>query len=285
MSDDFFEPTIQYEFVDRIPQRDQFHEFAAIKEYRRILCVQAEDGWGKSWLLSRLYMEIPTEACLKVIVDLGSPEAENEMAILELIAEKMGGAISDHMKEVLKTPSGTIHAQAARDLSVGGDVVAGSKVIVQNYGGAEHVSVELKDLYEYENRVRVGTRLFKFALAQLQPPMRGILFFDRFEKATEPTRRWLINSLFTGLRQNSYKNLLIVIASSQPFDCFRERGWHLTTLYQQLGGLPEEAIREYWIKIRNLPETSLEGILETLRKEGNSPLVLSLLAEKFEQAA
>ena len=284
MNDDYFEPTIHYEFVDRVPQREQFNEFAAIKDFKRILCVQAEDGWGKSWLLSRLYMDSPRASCLKVMIDLGSPEAENEVAILELIAEKMGGTISELMKELLTTRSGSIHAEAARDLHVLGDVLTGNKITVNNYGGTDHFSLELKDSHEYENRVRVGTRLFRSALSQLQPPMRGILFFDRFEKATEPTCKWLLNSLFTGLRQNIYKNLIVVIASSEPFDCFKERGWHLTILRQQLSGLPEEAIREYWLKIRQLPEAELEKNLEALQKEGNSPLVLSLLAEKFEQA-
>lgn len=282
MEDDFFEPTIRSEFVDRVPQREQYTEFAAIKDFRRILCVQAEDGWGKSWLLSRLYMDSPRETCLKVMIDLGSPEAENEVAILELIAEKMGGAISENMEGFLSVQSGNIHAQAGRDLQAR-DIVAGNKVTVNNYGGAEHVSVEFRNPYEHENRVRTGTRLFKLGLTYLQPPMRAILFFDRFEQATEPTCRWLINSLFAGLRQNAFKNLIVVIASSKPFDCFKERGWHLTTLYQQLGGLPEDAIREYWLQIRNLPETELEKNLEVLRNQGFSPLALSLLAEKFEQ--
>jgi hypothetical protein len=189
------------------------------------------------------------------------------------------------MQDFLNAQPGNIRADAARDINIQGDVLTGNKVTVNSFGGADHIMVEWKDTYIFDDRVRSGTRLLKQGLAQLQSPLRGILFFDRFEQATEPTCRWLLNHLFAGLRQNVFKNLVVVIASAKPFDCFKERGWHYTTLHQKLGGLPEEAIREYWLKIRGLPEAELEKNMETLRSEGCSPLALSILAQQLERSA
>lgn len=271
------------DFVDRRSEIDQYGRIASRRDNRRIFWLQAEDGWGKSWLLARLYLEALENDCLKAIIDLGNTRVKDEESLLECIAEEMRGSVSEEMIKAISTPLGNIHIQAGRDVNIEGDVVV-NKVVVNHQGGTDHLSVELRDSHGYNQRVNNLTRLFETGLEQLQPPTGAILFLDRFEKATEPTRNWLIDRLFTGMRDGAYTNLIVIVSSSQPFDLFKGREWRDTMALHEIKGLPEESIREYWLQKRSLSETHMNTILILLREKGNSPFELSTLADIFERS-
>jgi hypothetical protein len=276
-----FEP-IKHEFVDREPERGRYGAIACGQDQQRIFCLQAEDGWGKSWLLARLYLDTPDQKCFKVVIDLGSTKVKDEEALLENIAEEMGGPISEHMAEAMETSAGKIDIKSERDTIIHGDVAI-NKVVVNHQGGSDHLSVELQDPHGYGYRVRNLTRAFIAGLEALPPSKQAILFLDRFEKATKPTRDWLVDQLLTGMRDGEFPNLIAVVASTQPFDFLEAREWRYTAVHQHLQGLPEDAVREYWVQKRRLPEGDLQTILKLLRTGGFSPSALSNFADMIEQ--
>jgi len=281
MTNTMFEP-INHEFVDRDSIREKYSEITDRKVDQRIFCLHAEDGWGKSWLLARLYLDTPEKNCLKALIDLGSTKVKDEQALLETIADEMGGTVSEEISDVLSTPSGSINIQSGRDVNIKGDVAV-NKVVINNQGGSEHLSVELRDSHGYDQHVRTLTRLFMSGLERLPQSTRAFLFLDRFEKATKPTHDWLVDHLFNGLRSGDYPNLIVIVAGIMPFELFEGREWRYTVMQQQLGGLPEESIRKYWLEKRRLPEGDLQTIMKILRTGGFSPSALSTYADIIEK--
>lgn len=269
MDSDLFQPAVKYEFVNRDEERSLYTAVLTLKDEKRIFCLQAKDGWGKSWLLARLYMDTPQE-CQKVLIDLSS-EAQTEIALILNIAQRIGGPFLAEVKEKVDVLISNIELHAGGDITIQGDVVGGNK----------YVALE-QDPRESENRLALLNVIFKSAMMDLQRSQPVILFLDRFESTTQPVRTWLVEQLCKDILKATYKKVVVVIASSAPLQCFKDRGWHYTVIEQYLKGLPEGAIREYWQKIRKLSQTDLEENLELLHSEGDSPLALSLLADLFE---
>lgn len=276
-----FKP-IKEEFVDRNLEKDIYNKIADRIDEQRIFCLQAGDGWGKSWLLAFLYLDTPDGNFFKTLIDLGNTKIKDEEALLESIAEEMGGPISNQMQGAFDAPAGKIDIKSGRDTIIQGDVAL-NKVVVNHQGASDHLSVELQDPHGYGYRVRTLTRAFIAGLENLQPTKSAILFFDRFEKATKLTRDWLVDQLFTGLRDGEYPNLIVVVTSTQPFDFLDGRDWLYTVAHQHLQGLPEDAVREYWVIKRGLPESDLRTILKLLSTRGFSPSALSSYADMIEK--
>lgn len=270
MSDSLFQPAIQHEFVDRLEERDIYNAVLTLQDEKRIFCLQAKDGWGKSWLLKRLYLDSPKK-CQRVFIDLAREGSVDELTLIDNIAEKIGDAFSKRIHMEPSTPRGNIQIRAGRDVKIGGDLI----------GGAKYLSNQ-QDPRAHAERLNKVSNIFKSEMQKLEKSKPVIIFLDRFETATEPVYTWLANNLFQDILNGEYTNLILVLASVEPFEGFRERDWYYTVVQQYLQGLPDDAIREYWVQIRRLSEADLEKNLRYLRREGNSPLALSLLAEKVE---
>ena len=281
MSDRLFR-VIQEEFVDRQQEITCYTGIIRGDNPEHIFCLQAEDGWGKSWLLMRFFLDSPKGKCFKALMDLGSIDAKDEEAFLERICERMGGAVSVEMAKVMNAPAQGASIRAGRDVKIAGDVTFGPKIIIANPGSkGDHLSVEVKDPYSRDRRVRDLTRAFQRGLSQLPPKSRAVLLLDRFDNATRVMRNWLVDILFTRLLNGEYPNLIIVVACKGPLDFFAPREWRATVLQAELGGIPETAIQEYWLQRRHLPQEKLKGLLR--RAEKTSPLELSRYADQVEQ--
>jgi len=277
-----FEP-IKKEFVDRAPQRDQYHKISSTKDHQRIFWLQAEDGWGKSWLLARLYLDTSDTNCLKALIDLGNIKAKDDQALLETVADELGGMVSEQMAEFIGAPRGNIDIRSEGDVNIKGDVAI-NKVVVNHQGGNDHISVEWRDSEGHDQRVRTLSRLFESGLKRLPESTQAILFLDHFEKATKPTHDWLVDHLFSGIRDGDYPNLIVVVASTQPFDFFDARQSRFAVFQQAIGGLPEDSVRQYWLEKRRLSESDLQTILKLLASKGNSPSALSAFADMIESS-
>lgn len=280
MSDSRFE-SIKHEFVDRTPERERYNRIADRTDDQRIFCLQAEDGWGKSWLLGRLYLDTDNDRWIKAFVDLGNTKIKDEAALLESISEEMGGSISEQMSRVVRTPMGRIDIRSEGDTIIQGDVAV-NKVVVNHQGESDHISVEVQDPRGFKLRVDNLTDALIAGLKTLPPGTLALLFLDRFEKATNTMYDWLVDQLFTGVRDGKYPNLILVVTSAKPFGFLENRDWRYTATQLTLGGLPEDSVREYWLQKRHLPEEDLQTILKLLRTGGFSPSSLSNLADMIE---
>ncbi len=269
MASKLFYPAVQYEFVDREPERTTYARVLTFGDEKRIFCIEAKDGWGKSWLLTRLYLDSPEEY-QKVWIDLRK-DGVTELTLMLKIAEKVGDDFLNQLKQRMGLGKSNTVNLYAKNLTIHGDVVGGNK----------NISME-EDPYESREQLPRFNQEFGLTLKTFQASKSVILFMDRFETTTQPVRTWLIEQLFNLILDQTYTNVLLVMAGSQPFECFKERDWHYTVVEQHLKGLPEEAIREYWLNVRKLREVDLEENLDLLRSEGYSPRALSILAELFE---
>jgi hypothetical protein len=204
------------------------------------------------------------------LIDLRS-EAQTEIALILNIAQKIGGTFLAEVKEKVDVLTNNIEFHAGGDITIQGDVVGGNK----------YVALE-QDPRASENRLALLNVIFQSAMKDLQKSQPVILFLDRFETTTQPVQAWLVEQLCRDILRAAYEKVVVVIASSAPLECFKDRGWHYTVIEQYLKGLPEGAIREYWRNIRKLSDADLEENLELLHSEGDSPLALSILADLFE---
>jgi len=266
-------PAVQRRFVDREPERNAYATVLTFSDEKRIYCIEAADGWGKSWLLRRLYLDSPDED-QKILIDL-KKDVTTELTLILKIAEKIGNDFLEQLQQRMGQGSGNTINFYAKNLTIQGDVVGGDKNISMN-----------QSPYESSEQLPRFNQEFRKMFQEFQSSKRVILFLDRFEETTQPVQTWLLEQLFTAIWDDrKYENIVIVISSSKPFECFNRRDepdWDYIILDRHLKGLPEEAIREYWLKIRELPQAALEEKLEWLQSHGNSPWALSDLADSLK---
>lgn len=245
--------------------------------------MRAEDKGGKSWLLKRLRLESKQAGWPAAYVDLASAEAENAEEMLLSIARQMGGEIQQALEQVPQAGQG-VSIQSGGAVSVQGDVVGGHKVTVNTYGDEKHVAVEVVDRHGYQLRLGALTRAFKAALAALPAESCPLLFLDQFESVnTDYVLPWLRSELFEPLRAGEIARPLVVIASKENFALFRDSEWEYAVYCQDLPGLSEEAVRQYWLEKRRLPENFLPTVLILMAGANGLPGKLSELTWLFEQ--
>jgi hypothetical protein len=276
------DPILEY-FVNRDAERGFFQEMASGARYHRIFCVRADDKGGKSWLLKRLRLESKQAGWPAAYIDLASADAENAEELLLSMARQLGGGVQQALEQV-PIPGQGVSIQSGGAVSVQGDVVGGHKVTVNTYGDEKHVAVEVIDRHGYQLRVSALTRAFKTALSALPAASCPMLFLDQFESVnTDYVLPWLRSELFEPLRAGEISSPLIVIASKENIALFRDSEWENAVYCQDLPGLAEAAIRQYWLEKRRLPETFLPTVLILMAGANGLPGKLSEITWLFEQ--
>jgi hypothetical protein len=163
-------------------------------------------------------------------------------------------------------------------------VVGGHQVTVNTYGSEKFVAVEVVDRHGYQLRVDALTNAFKQALRALPPEACVMLCLDQFELVNpDYVLPWLQSEFFEPLRSGDISRPLFVIASKQKFMMFGDSEWENAVLCAEVPGLSEDAIREYWLVKRKLPEASLPGILMMMLGANGLPGKLSDMASMFER--
>jgi hypothetical protein len=118
------------------------------------------------------------------------------------------------------------------------------------------------------------------ALHSFTPEKPVLLLLDTYEKGTQSVVDWLGQHFLPLIRQGELGGLRVVIAGREvpKFD----REWRMVVDTSELLGLPEPAIREYWIMRRKQPETDL-GFVG--RYSGGIPLMLAQMADIADQSS
>ena len=274
---------IDKEFVDRDPQKKTYKEMISSLLAPRILCIEAQDGLGKTWLLKRFSKDSTKPGWYRAEIDLGKWGVDNARDLLELIAKEMGGEIQKEMARANISGKSGVNITAGRDVNIKGDLVVGPKVMVNTPGGTEHLSVQLVDP-DYTQHVIALVENFKTSLQKLKPMQWAILFLDNYEQSTKETKQWLTDVLLPGVKSSEYNHLIIIMTSTSGFEYFEQREWRNVVVKHKLEGLPEVSFREYWLKRRHLPKEHMSTTLIILKAEGMSPKVMSRYADMIEDA-
>jgi hypothetical protein len=107
-----------------------------------------------------------------------------------------------------------------------------------------------------------------------------LILLDTYEKVTKSVADWLGQHFLPLIRQGNLAGLRVVIAGREVPSFDRE--WRIVVDTTELLGLPEPAIREYWIARRKQPETDLAFVR---RYSGGIPLMLAQMADIADQSA
>lgn len=277
------------EFVDRDPEWKTYKKMA-VQPSQCFFCIEAKDGFGKTWLLQHLAQAgktISEREITSLYIDLEKPEAKNAEMLLRYIKSGTTGPVQTELAKVIDVIDAGVNIQAGGDVHIDGDVVGGNKVNIPDLGqpGSKSINVEVWDPAGYARNVDKLTAALVFGLAQLQPPAELVLMLDNFgETTTTHTREWLLGTLAPKLQNGQISNLIIVLTSKEPFQCFPSNDWKHVVVQWHLGGLPDEFIREYWVKIRGLQELHLQTIMPLLKSKEYSPAEMSAYADAIERS-
>jgi hypothetical protein len=273
---------VKSDFVDRQPELTSYQKITGTRPDQLILCINAEDGWGKTYLLTKLFIESDRPELFRAKLNLDSYEAANAVFLLEAIGRQMKGVIQAEMDR--EGPPGAVNIEAGGDVNIHGDVISGSKYVVNYSGSGDHPKVEVSDPYAYAMRVNALTVRFQNGLRLLQPPQMAILFLDIFEKITDKTMEWLKQELFPGLYDGRFEHLAVIVAGNCEFSCFEDRELSSIVERHRLTGLPEDSIKEYWLQRCHLPEQDLPFVLRAVLGNRGDPSFLSTLADGIQHA-
>jgi hypothetical protein len=115
------------------------------------------------------------------------------------------------------------------------------------------------------------------ALRVFQPDAPALILLDTYESnAAQIVKRWLEKKFLPKIRDGILTGVLVVIAG-QDIPQF-DHHWHPVVEVTELVGIPGDAIREYWVDRRQLPESAVEfAIKSSLGK----PLLLAQMADNY----
>lgn len=295
------------EFVNREEERAAFTALLGHRS-QRILLLYGPSGIGKSFMLHYLKRDVSEPQTLISVVDLrADPSLSMAERLLARLREQLGGAFAEQLGQVElqiqqellaglgaqagqsvaaglaaggQTPKGGVTV-SGQTLKVGGDVVGGDKITIQN------ASIVLNpggggDLLRAEAQTRRNTA-FRQALSVLLGERRLILFLDHFEEATQEVAEWarqqLLGPHLDGLE--GFANLWLIVGGQRVPLQEEAAQWRHILRARQLGPLPEEAIRAFWTEKRGLDAASL---IFAIQASGGNPQLLTMMANNFEDA-
>jgi len=187
------------EFVNRKTEWKTFNQIVIRQLNRCFFCVEAKDGFGKTWLLHHLRSRskgISDRKIFDIFVDLDEPHAKDAEELLRYIAKKVDGPIQDEMTRALTAISQRVIVQAEGDVNVDGDIIGGNKIIVPSSLEQDNIHIEVRDPYSYRRNVEKLQNAFCSGLNKLQPDEEFVIFLDNFGRnTTDPTCNWLIKTL------------------------------------------------------------------------------------------
>lgn len=118
------------------------------------------------------------------------------------------------------------------------------------------------------------TAAFRDCLIELTTTRTVAFLLDSWERATTDTRHWLRDNLLKWTLDKKLPNALAVVAGTEVPDLGRpmRRIRRLT-----LAGLPDEAVRTYWIEKCGLP---LEDVSYVIKLSNREPYLMALMADR-----
>ena len=283
-----FAELYELEFVDRKDEKGIFQQIIVQQLSRCFFCIQAQDGFGKTWLLRHLCQESnqKSEPIISgIYINLEESHAKDAEELLRYLAKKVHDPIQQELTNAVTTISTGVSIQTQGDVNINGDVIGGHQINVPEIHGQDKLNVVVSDPKSYIRNVSNLQDALSAGLCHLQPHEKLVLFLDNFgENTTESTRKWLLEWLAPKLQRREILNLIVVIASNEPYQCFEKRDWKSVVAEHRMGGIPDEFIREYWLEKRQLDEVHLETIIPWLNSKDNSPTEMSSFADIIEQS-
>lgn len=294
-------------FVNREDQLAAFEACLHCEGERPVLLFYGPLGAGKTSMLNRLRGLCQAEGTTCTLVDLwhdGLFEAEKIIDFLCRRIPDLGRAMKARRKAVEEefaeqfargsvpsvsggpAPAGTFEVRT-------GDIGAGAVVLIGQGISMINNSQLYTDPEEAPARIRKAwldrlSEVFLEELRQLAERKLVVLLFDSCDQTTPEAREWLWAKLLDPLLNDCLPypaNLVIAVAGNRAckegiwLDDMLRQGERVDD--QELGKLPPEAVREYWIQIRGLDEALLQ---QALPPGGALPLLMVSVANAWEGA-
>jgi hypothetical protein len=282
-------------FVNRERELAAFEARLQGREKSQVLLFHGPKDYGKTFMLHRLRQVCQEAKTTCALVDL---ELLNEAdAIIDCLGDQIGDDFFDAIERAIEAterdlptePSigETLSSWAASSAPVAGQPASGSQITAQvgdivdsvviigkditMHNSPSCVSPEMELTYKKKRRIHCLNKALREALERMTARKLVILLFDACDCATKVALKWLRTHLLFPLLEGdipSPANLAIVLAGDP--NC--EKGiwldeiadWGEGVAVYELGDLPPEAVRKYWIEIRGLDESTLDPDFRTL---------------------
>ena len=273
------------EFVNREAEIGSFRRVLGHPS-QRIFLVCGAEGMGKTDVLERFRQECRQSGLKSVLLDFrGDDELSEPDQVIDRLRQRIGGDFAELLGRVVvkfmeaspgrglaellaslqEGPSSSVHITDARDLHIGGDIVGGVKLVLQNSsvvvdpsGGAE---LRLREL-----ETRLNTALPEALRAELAR-QKLVICLDHVDEATQPVASWVRHQVLRLLLEeaDTYTNLWIVVVGREVPMREQANEWRHLLYVQEVGPLVEEAIRIYWIEKRHLDPEQLAEVITGCR--------------------
>ena len=275
-----------YIYSDFVNRDSQLHglRVAIGQPQSRFVLIEGQKGMGKTFMLKEFHSGIGKIGMKGVYIDL-SDTIQGYLDIIYQVPRQIGRhgfeKLIQTMKDLdrkfensAKSPHeisarlGSIPAQSSVDAgSVGAEGRSGGIDIAQGDLNAPFSQIAGRDLYYVVNVIYMGnkhdrdlirldtTNAFLECLSSYDPNARFCLLIDHWESANEETRSWIFDHLVLWALNGQIPGVLLVIAC----DC--KPGWseeRTDISCMKIPRLPNEAVRSYWVNIKELPVEVLE---------------------------
>jgi hypothetical protein len=273
------------EFVNRETEIGSFRRVLGHPS-QRIFLVCGAEGMGKTDVLARLRQECRQSGLKPVLLDFrGDDELSEPEQVIERLRERIGGdfaamlgnvvvgimndfyrvGLTDLVAALSQGASSSVQITDARDLHIEGDIVGGTKVVLQNSSVVVNPAGG-PNLKQRELKTRLNTVLPEALRAEVAG-QKLVICLDHVDEATQPVASWVRHQVLRLLLEeaDAYTNLWIVVVGREV--PLRERADELRHLLylQEVGPLVEEAIRIYWIEKRHLGAEQLAEVIVACR--------------------
>jgi AAA ATPase domain len=267
------------DFVDREHHLSGLHQ-AVQQGAWRIVLIQGRQGIGKTYLLEEFQAEL--NAGELALANLNLEERIDEQNYYSLITSIRGQLGRNNFPNLLQaiqavqqlqeqTASAVLPADQAlrsREKAEGREAgpAQGSSYTFTGKVDARHAQFISAEEVHIHNTIQYGaifeqdsvhddlTEALREDLIQISAGKSIVLVFDHWEMANNSTRTWLSQTLFRWALTDSRLRLLIIVAASLQPDWYQERE---ELKEMPVLELPDLAVREYWLKIKGLPEDEL----------------------------
>lgn len=271
---------VKAEFVNRLTVLNIVKEMRAGKNTARIFLVEAKEGMGKSWYLTKVKLE--HDDLNSAYLDLNNKFIQNPIDLILNMANQLSGEIGEVINQKfqeLRTRTVSIKKegqdQAPKTFNFG-DNAKVSKVV-----GGDYNDIEVSSLGEVEQNaitLYLTEELFK-GISKLPAERPALIMFDNYDIIQDSKiDEWLMDLFLPKFLKSERPNSLVLIASESNPELGSD--WRLVKEEDELGPFPEKYIREYWVKSRSLPENQVETAAE---KSSGIPKLLADYAEEYKR--
>lgn len=288
------------DFVNREEQLTTLWKIIRQEIEQQILLIRGPDGIGKTSLLDEFRAECEEEGIDCARFDFAGSSDQSYMTLVLSMFNQLGPEGFEGLTqtiaesrtlgawETVPTPpvSARVERPAANPVPPGGrsggvDFYAPATIHGDVVGRDAYYVTQIiqrdDPLVQQMIQARI-TAAFRDCLVELTTTRTVVLLLDSWHQATTDIRDWLCRNLLSWILNKKLPDAIAVVAGQELPDLRRppRRIGRLT-----LVGLPDEAVRAYWVEKCGLPPEDVPNII---KYSGGLPMLMALLADQRAMA-